>query len=414
MITIKSIKCIGWQQQFAHMFVDLQPNDKLIIKASRQKGKSTILCQGLLYYAVNNPGSESYFISPTNNQCRKQFNDLRKGIAESPLVKKMNESTCEIVFTNQSKINFRSAESGDNLRGNTVKDAALFIDEAAYIRDDTISLLLPYVTVHKCPIIMCSTPRRKSGIFYEFYSKALAGVEHYKYIDVNDYDNSFFITPEQIEDYRSMMSAEKFKNEILGLFSNNDEGVFGDYQSIYYTPETDPEPVYGGIDFSTTGNDATVMSFLNKNKEQCYIWRDKDIKDPVKRCEMMADYINQHPTIKVLVCETNSMGSVYIALLRRLLKNPSIIREYTTTNTTKKDAVENLVKLIGKKEITLLPDKQQDYELSIYISIPLSKGNYTYGNDPKASNGNDDTVAALCLACTSFMVATGQYVIRGR
>ena len=409
-ISISSIKCIGWQKEFVDMFLDLKPNDKFIIKASRQKGKSTILEQAILYYAFNNSGSVSYFISPTNNQGRKVFNDIKKLIGNSPLTDKMNETTCEIRFKNGSEIGFKSAEMGDNLRGYTVKNGGLFIDEAAFIKDDTISLLLPYITVSKSPIIMVSTPRRKSGTFYEWYVKAMKGENGFKFLDVNDFDNSFFISQEQIETYRSIMTPEKFKNEILGLFSDNDEGLFGDYQSLYHLPD-DLNPVYGGIDFSTTGNDATVISCFNKCKEQCSIWYDRDEKDPVKRVEQMAEFINTHPTFQSIYCETNSMGSIYISLLRKMLRNPSIIKEFTTTNTSKKEIIENLVKLMGRKEITLLNDKQQDYELNIFICVPLSKGNYTYAADTKASNSHDDTVMAMAMACKNFDGSQGTYMI---
>ena len=409
-VNIQSVKCIGWQKKFVEMFLELKPNDKFIIKASRQKGKSTILEQAILFYSFNNAGSMSYFISPTNAQCRKVFNDIKKLVGVSSLTEKMNETTCEIKFKNGSEIGFKSAEMGDNLRGYTVRNGALFIDEAAFIKDDTISLLLPYITVSQSPIIMVSTPRRKSGTFYEWYEKALNGTKGFKFLDVNDFDNSFFISEEQIDTYKSIMTPEKFKNEILGLFSDNNEGLFGDYQSLYLLPD-DLNPVYGGIDFSTTGNDATVISCFNKNKQQCIIWYDRNEKDPVKRVERMADFINSHPTFQTIYCETNSMGSIYISLLRKLLRNPSIIKDFTTTNTSKKEIIENLVKLMGRKEISLLDDRQQDYELNIFICIPLSKGNYTYANDPKASNGHDDTIMALAMACKCFDGNSGAYMI---
>lgn len=361
MIVVKGIEPIGWQKFFVEKFKALEPNDKFIIKASRQKGKSTILCQGLLFYAINNAGSVSYFISPTNNQCRKQFNDIKRGIEKSNLVKKMNESTCEIVFKNGSQINFRSAESGDNLRGNTVKKAALFIDEAAFIKDDTIALLLPYVTVNKCPIIMCSTPRKKRGTFYQYYSKALAGDRGYKYIDVNDYDNSFFITQEQIDDYRAVMTPEKFKNEILGLFSDDSEGVFGDYKSVFHTPDDD-EPVYIGIDWSAEGIDSTVMVGFNRRFEMCLLWKDSGKRELTDRLAEVAAILNEHPTIRKIVVEKNSIGAVYASMLRRAYRGNGIIEEFVTTNDSKREIIETLVAKIGKKEITLLPNKDLDYQ----------------------------------------------------
>ena len=408
---IKGLKLIGWQKEFAKVFEGLEPNDKLVIKASRQKGKSTVLCQALLYCALNHSYSHSYFISPTNDQCRKQFNDLRDCCSSSPLVSKMNESTQEIRFTNGSCIFFKSAEAGEHLRGNTVKRGGILcIDEGAFIKDDTISILLPYVTVSKAPIVIISTPRRKNGTFYSWYIKAKQGDKGYKCIDVNDYDNSFFITPEQIEDYRKIMSKEKFKNEILGLFSDSNEGVFGDFQSAYKEPE-DLEPVYCGIDFSTTGSDFTVMSFFNQSKEQCMIWKDNSVKDPVKRCEMMADILNSYPSLRIITAETNSMGSVYISLLKRLLIGNVTLKEFTTTNESKKRVVEQVIEKLGNKEITLLYDTEQDYEFSIFSSIELGKGNYTYAADPKNQAAHDDLILALCFAVDSFSGSSGNYMI---
>lgn len=412
-VVVRGIKAIGWQKMFVEMFKNLEPNDKFIIKASRQKGKSTILCQGLLYYAINNKGSISYFISPTNNQCRKQFNDIKRGIEKSGLVKKMNESTCEIVFTNGSQINFRSAESGDNLRGNTVKGSALFIDEAAFIKDDTISLLLPYVTVNKCPIIMCSTPRKKRGTFYRYYSKALIGTKGYKYIDVNDFDNSYFITEEQIEDYRSIMTPEKFKNEILGLFSDDSEGVFGDYKSVFYEPE-DKEPVYVGIDWSAEGIDSTIAVGFNRKFEMCMLWKDSGKRDLTDRLNELATLLNSHHNIRKIVVEKNSIGAVYASMLKRAYKGNGIIEEFVTTNDSKRDIIETLVAKIGKREITLLPDKELDYQFSIFESTQSATGKVVYKANENVQDSHDDIPLATAFAVRGFASGAGTYMIRGQ
>lgn len=413
MITVRGIEAIGWQKRFVEVFKNLEPNDKFIIKASRQKGKSTILCQGLLFYAINNVGSVSYFISPTNNQCRKQFNDIKRGIEKSGLVKKMNESTCEIVFNNGSQINFRSAESGDNLRGNTVKNAALFIDEAAFIKDDTIALLLPYVTVNKCPIIMCSTPRKKRGTFYQYYSKAVAGDKGYKYIDVNDFDNSFFITQEQIDDYKAIMTPERFKNEILGLFSDDSEGVFGDYKSVFYEP-IDKDPVYIGIDWSAEGSDSTIVVGFNKNFEMCLLWKDSGKRELTERLKEIGILLNSHPTIRKIIVEKNSIGAVYASMLRKVYRGSAIIEEFVTTNDSKREIIETLVAKIGKREITLLPDKELDYQFSIFESTQSATGKIVYKANESVQDSHDDIPLATAFAVRGFSSGAGTYMIRGQ
>lgn len=406
---IKGLKLIGWQRKFASIFQSLDPNDKLIVKASRQKGKSTTICQALLYCAINHPGSHSYFISPTNDQCRKQFSDLRDSCATSPLVTKLNESLLEIRFANRSVIFFKSAEAGEHLRGNVVKNGGILcIDEAAFIKDDTIAILLPYVTVHKAPIIMISTPRRTRGTYYDWWIKAIHNDKGYKYIDVNEFDNSFFITDEQIEDYRRIMTPEKFKNEILGLFTDSNEGVFGDYSKVYAEPD-DLEPVYIGIDWSTTGEDATIMSGFNSKHQQCFLWSDNAIKDPVERLEKMATILNSYPSIKKIIVEKNSIGAVYSSMLKRLYKHPNQIEEFVTSNSSKQRIVEQLVAKIGKGEITLLNDPEQDYEFSIFTSTTTPKGGTTYMADPKCQNSHDDRVMATCFAVDALNSNQGNY-----
>ena len=229
-----------------------------------------------------------------------------------------------------------------------------------------------------------------------------------------DYDLSYFISEEQREEYRKILSPQAFRTEIDGEFMDSTSGVFGDYQSIYVEPEDDA-PVYCGIDFSVSvGGDDTVLTGFNKSKQQCLLYYDNSIADPVQRAEKLADIINSYPSIKKVVCETNSMGSTFISILRRKLKRPNILEEFTTTNSTKKDIIENLVSLIGQKEITLLDDPKQDYEFAIFQLVELKNGNYSYAADTKVQNSKDDIVMATAFAAKCFSGSSGTYMLRGR
>lgn len=409
---VRGAKLIGWQNDLVREFLSLKKDERLVIKKCRQVGCSFTFAQILFYVAINRPRSTSIYITTTNSAARKFFTDMGEFCKESSLVS-MNGSLLEMTFWNGSIIYFKSSES--QLRGISCKRGGIMVvDECAFLKSDIWTSILPFTTVSKANTLIASTPWTKRGMYYTFYERALSGDPGYHLIDTRDYDLSYFISEDQREEYRKILSPQAFRTEIDGEFMDSTSGVFGDYQSIYVEPE-DKDPVYCGIDFSVSvGGDDTVLTGFNKSKQQCLLYYDNSIADPVARAEKLADIINSYPSIKKVVCETNSMGSTFISILRRKLKRPNILEEFTTTNSTKKDIIENLVSLIGQKEITLMDDPKQDYEFAIFQLVELKNGNYSYAADTKVQNSKDDIVMATAFAAKAFSGSSGTYMLRGR
>ena len=409
---VRGAKLIGWQNDLVREFLSLKKDERLVIKKCRQVGCSFTFAQILFYVAINRPRSTSIYITTTNSAARKFFTDMGEFCKESSLVS-LNSSLLEMTFWNGSIIYFKSSES--QLRGISCKRGGIMVvDECAFLKSDIWTSILPFTTVSKANTLIASTPWTKRGMYYTFYERALSGDPGYHLIDTRDYDLSYFISEEQREEYRKILSPQAFRTEIDGEFMDSTSGVFGDYQSIYAEPE-DKDPVYCGIDFSVSvGGDDTVLTGFNKSKQQCLLYYDNSIADPVARAEKLADIINSYPSIKKVVCETNSMGSTFISILRRKLKRPNILEEFTTTNSTKKDIIENLVSLIGQKEITLMDDPKQDYEFAIFQLVELKNGNYSYAADTKVQNSKDDIVMATAFAAKAFSGSSGTYMLRGR
>lgn len=409
---VRGAKLIGWQNDLVREFLSLKKDERLVIKKCRQVGCSFTFAQILFYVAINRPRSTSIYITTTNSAARKFFTDMGEFCKESSLVS-LNSSLLEMTFWNGSIIYFKSSES--QLRGISCKRGGIMVvDECAFLKSDIWTSILPFTTVSKANTLIASTPWTKRGMYYTFYERALSGDPGYHLIDTRDYDLSYFISEDQREEYRKILSPQAFRTEIDGEFMDSTSGVFGDYQSIYAEPE-DKDPVYCGIDFSVSvGGDDTVLTGFNKSKQQCLLYYDNSIADPVQRAEKLADIINSYPSIKKVVCETNSMGSTFISILRRKLKRPNILEEFTTTNSTKKDIIENLVSLIGQKEITLLDDPKQDYEFAIFQLVELKNGNYSYAADTKVQNSKDDIVMATAFAAKCFSGSSGTYMLRGR
>lgn len=409
---VRGAKLIGWQNDLVREFLSLKKDERLVIKKCRQVGCSFTFAQILFYVAINRPKSTSIYITTTNSAARKFFTDMSDFCKNSSLVS-LNSSLLEMTFWNGSIIYFKSSES--QLRGISCKRGGIMVvDECAFLKSDIWTSILPFTTVSKANTLIASTPWTKRGMYYTFYERALSGDPGYHLIDTRDYDLSYFISEDQREEYRKILSPQAFRTEIDGEFMDSTSGVFGDYQSIYVEPE-DKEPVWCGIDFSVSvGGDDTVLTGFNKSKQQCLLYYDNSIADPVQRAEKLADIINSYPSIKKVICETNSMGSTFISIMRRKLKRPNILEEFTTTNSTKKDIIENLVSLIGQKEITLMDDPKQDYEFAIFQLVELKNGNYSYAADTKVQNSKDDIVMATAFAAKAFSGSSGTYMLRGR
>lgn len=409
---IVGAKLISWQNDAVREFLKLKKDERLVIKKCRQVGCSFTFAQILFYVAINRPKSTSIYITTTNSAARKFFTDMGEFCKESSLVS-MNASLLEMSFWNGSIIYFKSSES--QLRGISCKKGGIMVvDECAFLKSDIWTSILPFTTVSKANTLIASTPWTKRGMYYTFYQRALSGDPGYHLIDTRDYDLSYFISEDQREEYRKILSPQAFRTEIDGEFMDSTSGVFGDYQSVYAEPE-DLDPVWCGIDFSVSvGGDDTVLTGFNKDHKQCLLYYDNSIADPVQRAEKLAEIINKYPSIKKVVCETNSMGSTFISILRRKLKRPNILEEFTTTNSTKKDIIENLVSLIGQKDITLLDDPKQDYEFAIFNIVELKNGNYSYAADTRVQNSRDDIVMATAFAAKAFSGSSGTYMVRGR
>jgi len=405
MITVTSPKMLSWQPDCINTFINMNKGDTLVICSQRQVGKSFTCGQLLLYTALTFKCSRSIYVSPTNDSSRKFFSDLKRLLEGTSLTTKINESLLVISFINGSEILFRSAES--KLRGYSCQnDGILVVDEAYYVPDDIWEVVLPFTNVDNSKRIFISTPKFRKGFFYDRYSDGLAGRPGYHLISTTDYDTSMFLTDRQREEYRQILSPQAYRSEIMGQWIDTGGGVFGDYSKVFLNP-TDRTPVIIGVDWSNNGGDNTVMTGFNANNQQCLLEIMTDINDPVTRAERISSRINElNP--KTVVAETNSIGEVYISILKRKLNRPEILQTFTTTNDSKKRIIEKMIAAINTKSITLLPNSQLDYELGIFEMQSLKNNNYTY-------NGKkDDCIMATAFAIDRIYDNGHRYIIRGK
>ena len=388
------------------------------VKAQRQRGKSFMIANVLLYYGINFKKTKNYYVAPTLKQSKEIFKTIVDATANSGVIKSSNATDLFIRLINGSSISFKSAEQKDNLRGFTCT-GILCVDECAYISDDVINIILPWVDWYKAPMLVCSTPFVKSGKFWEFYNYGLTGVEHYYTVDWTDkiYEEDMLrVMPlDRLSEYERQLPKNVFKSDYLGEFLDDDGSVFTDFKKCVKMNVISPtDRLYGGIDWGTgNGKDDTVLSLVNQYGKQVYL----DYFNTVSPTEQVDRIYNDlFPVLNQIVLiqpELNSLGTPMTDMLKKrsqVLANK--IRGFNTTNKSKNDIVTQLQVGFEQDDLEILPDDKQLNELSTYTAeYNLKTKTITYN----APNGlNDDICIALMLSYDAYKTSTsfGVYALR--
>lgn len=376
------------------------------IKSVRQSGKS-ILCTLLLLKTSFEHKGKSIYVCPNLIQCMDMYKRINSWLDGTGLIKATNGMHFSITFTNGSEILFRSVAQGNSLRGLTCQNL-LVIDEAAYIADEQIAEILPFTNANNASIIVCSTPFTRIGYFFELFEMGKSGYnENIKSFDWSkEQDVELFLTPERKEFFKKTMPRQKYITEVLGEFLTNDGSVFTNITNNLISNSPNFTEVFIGIDFGTGGNDYTAVSVMNENKEQVAIYKTNN-KTPMEQVEWIAGIINMFPKVGKILCEQNSIGKVFIDALKTKIKFP--ITNWTTTNSSKKELVNNLQIALENETVKLQNDEELVTELAAYEMNITKNGVITFNGKVGV---HDDLVMATMLSLKCLTSSNGKYNIK--
>lgn len=384
-----------WQQDVFNDFKESK-YDSYIVKARRQCGKS-ILAVYILIYSALSKKCTSVVIEPTMAQSRRVYKQIVDCLDGSGIITSANAMLLHIQFANGSEILFKSAEQREALRGFTItKGGLLVIDEAAYIQDDIYSILYPVVDANRCPILVISTPLFQSGEFYELFKRGTdTTVNRIKSYDWSTYDTSVFLDEERLKYYRDTLPPLKFKSEYLGQFIAEGSYIFGDLNENIKGWST-KDSVYAAIDWGA-GNDGdyTVLMMMDRYGAVTRIEKYKDI-DAVEQIERLSFILNQTKTLKQVTVEMNSIGRIYYEQLRRRISIN--IRQFNTTNQTKRNIIEQLITAFQTGQVQIPDDAELLRQLQ-HFAAEKTKTGYTYNG---ADGVHDDYVMALAMLYDTY------------
>ena len=392
--------------------IDLLENPEVkyvVLTTGRQWGKTLLAENLILKWSVEKRRSVNMWVSPVYSQSKKAFEDIVDALRDTPILKSYNKTDFNIELINGSKILFRSAERYDNLRGNTLD--TLVVDEAAFVRDEVWNTILkPTVLVKGKKVLFISTPKGKNYL-YELYLRGL-DPEQKQYITLRgtSYDTPF-ITKEEVDEAKSSLPEDIFKQEILGEFVDNGGEVFGDIRNYLTTPIWDKpqqgEKYFAGLDFGRQ-NDYTVLTIFNSSGRIVMMYRE--------RLKPWGEIISDITKLLIeynafCVVEVNSIGDVLYEQLQKGYKN---LHPFVTTNSSKQNIIEDIIYGLNERQITiptetLFPPLTNELKIFTFTYSPKTR-KVTYG---AVTGGHDDTIMSMALGYSSLKSkkTKGEYYI---
>ena len=385
-------------------FYKLVNEDKPFISclvAGRQTGKTWFMMNDAVMRSLNNKRQRIFFVSPIQDQANKVMKDIEAMFSSNQdlwnkIIKRYDRKANEMYFYNGSFIKFRSADSGDNLRGATLD--FIYLDEAAYMKLDFINeVLLPMVTRTNGRVCAASTFNGPNW-FFEWYKEGQLEdnweqVRSIKrtYLDLNDEG-----VAKTVLGIKKSMTKAQFDQEFLckpvsadALFSNVEEAVTEHLNTPY-------ERVYIGMDIGVA-QDYTVMTAMNERFEVIDIHRFNYKEESLEYDEFkdrIKDFYLKHDD-KLAACyfEVNNNDLLFDDLTDddRLYK----MIPFQTTSKSKPEIIRTLIKLFEDKEIKIPQNTDLIKELYDFKSKrnPIT-GNLQFSN---TDGKHDDMVISLAI-----------------
>lgn len=388
-----------------------------VVKAKRQVGKTTMAENAILDMAINHKGTLSCLVEPTLDQARRVYKEIVKAIEHTPVIKRKNDSLLELEFINGSSVIFKSAEQRDNLRGFTVT-GLLVVDECAFIQDDIFDILLPTTDVHSAPILLISTPKLKQGFFFRYWSAGSEGTNpNIVSIDFNEFDTSFLLSPDKLEQYRQMMPKAQFTTEYLGEFLDSDSILFTNLRECVAEPGKDGD-IFVGIDWgSGAGGDYTSVTAFTSERKMAFTDYFND-KSTFEQARYIADILVLYGNrVKAVKAESNSIGTPMIALLKDELDKRNrrdlsrVIEPFVTTNAEKVRLVNQLQVALEQKTVTLVDDRGLLTQLAAYEATYNPRTGSVSYNAPAGLHDDCCISTMLALDALGETARRGNYVL---
>lgn len=268
-----SFKWDKWQEDV------LAHDGNITLRAGRQVGKSEVISQKAMDFALKHPGTTTLIIAASQRQSSLLFEKVRNNLddfeSKGNLVYKEKPTLTRILLLNGSRIySLPAGRTGYFIRGFTID--LLIADEAAYIPETVWNAVIPMIAVSKQTkgmgyIILLSTPFGKGGFFFNSFTDKDFRAFHISSEDCKRIPKDFLMKEKQ------RMTKAEYRQEYLGEFTDEWNQFFAtdlikkSMTFISWEKSTDYNPAaryYLGVDIARYGGDenAFVICEMFNNK----------------------------------------------------------------------------------------------------------------------------------------------------
>lgn len=268
------------------------------VLAGRRGGKTFLAMREVCRFA-SKPNSIVWMLANSRQQIKSLcWNKLKKKLNSLRWVANTNESELTITLKNGSMICLKSAEQGDNLRGESLD--FICIDEFCDIDLEEIwaQIIRPALSDKKGHALFTGTPKAGNQAARDLYDKHLTNKNWASFSYTTE--EGGFVDADEIEQARQDLAPKVFSQEYLANWENFAGiifGEFGDHNIQEVRKPTATEPVSIGMDFNVTPCSA-VIGRQTRTGIEIY---DEIYLENSNTTEMIDEIKNRYPTNPITV-----------------------------------------------------------------------------------------------------------------
>jgi hypothetical protein len=311
----------SWQRRV------LEFEGNVTIRAGRQVGKSEVISEKALMFALKNPGTIILIIAASQRQSSYLFEKVC-GRAEAKGVGLADKPTMtKLVLDNGSRIySYPAGRTGYAIRGLTVD--LLIVDEAAFVPSAVWLAVTPMLAVSRKTrgfgwLITISTPFGKGGFFYETFSDPDFLAIHVSSEQCKRLDKRFLLKE------KKRMTKQQYAQEYLGEFVDEWHQFFSSdllqrrmsFIEWSINDKMANSSFYLGVDIARYGGDENafvIAELYGKNKirlVKCDVTDRVSVVDTIQRVQLLDE---QYGFKRIFVDDAGVGGGVTDVLVERL------------------------------------------------------------------------------------------------
>jgi len=364
-----------------------------VVAAGRRWGKSEMAANEALIYALENPGSTIWWVSPSYDQSNDfGFDTIKPWTPHETVADVKRTKPRALEFENGSRISFRSAEREDSLRGPGID--FLIIDESGSVPERAwTEELRPALADTEGDALFIGTPRGRNW-FHKWFKRGQ---------DPDRPDTASFQAPTsqnphvadaEIADLKQQMPERAFRQEHRAEFVDDTGGVFTNVRDAVaeYDLPVPPADAGGsfrmGVDFARL-DDYTAIVVLDADGRLVAFDRLRETtwNRIETRIEQLAE---EYAPVSIAVDSTRDNKIVAD------LEESGLNVDPVNFGSRKETLVDNLALALEGGELTLSSDAPELVnELEVFEYDMTESGRVRYA---APSGFKDDTVDALALA----------------